>query len=421
MSNTVVKFENIGKSYMIGHKQSHERYTALRDIIGNNMKMFWSKIRHPEYYTHDNIEEFWALKNISFEIKEGDRLGIIGRNGAGKTTLLKVLSRITEPTTGKIKLKGRVASLLEVGTGFHPELTGRENIYLNGSILGMSRSEIRKKFDEIVDFAGVENFLDTPVKRFSSGMYVRLGFSVAAHLEPEILVVDEVLAVGDAAFQKKCLGKMDSVAKQGRTILFVSHQMQAVTNLCNRAILVNGGKIVNEGSPIKVVDNYINENIGMSSAKLTSRKDRDGTGDYIFSDVWISRNSEDQNFFGSEKTVINTKINRKNGPSELDAYLSIVCNQNGIRLFTLSTLWKKEKIKIFDDIVIQWSFITKNLPSGIYTFDLMIQLEDKGMGVIDYVQNALSLNVEDKDFWGTGVRQEPGLDKILVNFDYTIK
>ena len=242
MSDPVIKAENLGKSYMIGH-QSNEKYVALRDVVTNNAKRWWSRIRNPQYHTHDNIEEFWALKDIEFEIKRGDRVGIIGRNGAGKSTLLKILSRITEPTTGMVRIKGRVASLLEVGTGFHPELTGRENIFLNGAILGMTKSEIKSRFDEIVNFAGVEKFLDTPVKRFSSGMFVRLAFAVAAHLEPEILLVDEVLAVGDIMFQKKCLGKMKEVSREGRTVMFVSHNMGQISNLCDRALLIEDGRI----------------------------------------------------------------------------------------------------------------------------------------------------------------------------------
>ena len=220
-------------------------------------KQWWSRFRNPHYHTHDNIEEFWALKEVDFEIKQGDRVGIIGRNGAGKSTLLKILSRITEPTAGRVKIAGRVASLLEVGTGFHPELTGRENIFLNGAILGMSRADIKKKFDEIVDFAEVEKFLDTPVKRYSSGMYVRLAFSVAAHLEPEILVVDEVLAVGDAQFQKKCLGKMEDIGREGRTVLFVSHNIAAIQKLCERAILLEKGEIRKKGGVDEVVSEYI--------------------------------------------------------------------------------------------------------------------------------------------------------------------
>jgi len=259
MSDTVIRVENLGKKYIIGHQQQ-ERYTALRDVLANGAKSLGRQLLTPfGKRTHNpGVEEFWALKDVSFEVKQGDRIGIIGRNGAGKSTLLKILSRITEPTTGRITIKGRVASLLEVGTGFHPELTGRENIYLNGAILGMSRTEIKKKFDEIVTFAEVEKFLDTPVKRYSSGMYVRLAFAVAAHLDPEILVVDEVLAVGDVGFQKKCLGKMGEVSeKEGRTVLFVSHNLTAIRTLCQRAILLQQGILIADESANEAVSKYL--------------------------------------------------------------------------------------------------------------------------------------------------------------------
>mgnify|MGYP001598791178 CR=1 FL=1 len=262
MSEPIIKVENLSKSYSIGH-QNQEQYTALRDVISNGVKGFvknaGNMIRGKQLMGNDNIEEFFALKDVNFEINQGDRVGIIGRNGAGKSTLLKVLSRITEPTSGRVTINGRVASLLEVGTGFHPELTGRENIFLNGAILGMGRAEIKKKFDEIVDFAEVEKFLDTPVKRYSSGMYVRLAFAVAAHLEPEILIVDEVLAVGDAQFQKKCLGKMEDVSDQGRTILFVSHNMSVMKSLCLEGILLTNGNISFQGSIEECVNLYQND------------------------------------------------------------------------------------------------------------------------------------------------------------------
>ena len=232
MNDIVIKAENLGKKYTIGHQAENGRYTALRDVLMQSASSLWHKtkdlIQGKPIIQGDTMEEVWALKDVSFDIRRGEIVGIIGRNGAGKSTLLKILSRITELSAGRVTIKGRVASLLEVGTGFHPELTGRENIYLNGAIMGMARQEIKCKFDEIVTFAEVEKFLDTPVKRYSSGMYVRLAFAVAAHFEPEILLVDEVLAVGDAVFQKKCLGKMQDVAKEGRTVLFVSHNMVAV-------------------------------------------------------------------------------------------------------------------------------------------------------------------------------------------------
>jgi lipopolysaccharide transport system ATP-binding protein len=247
MADSVIKVEGVSKKFVISH-EAPERYTSLRDLMAHKAKSVIDRRRKPV----TTKEEFYALRDISFDIKAGDRVGIIGRNGAGKSTLLKILSRITEPTNGRITIRGRVASLLEVGTGFHPELTGRENIFLNGAILGMSRNEIRRKFDEIVAFAEVEKFLDTPVKRYSSGMYVRLAFAVAAHLEPEILVVDEVLAVGDAQFQKKCIGKMADVSNgQGRTVLFVSHNMQAVKQLCNKGILLNKGMLSYIGKWLK--------------------------------------------------------------------------------------------------------------------------------------------------------------------------
>jgi len=256
MSNAIITVEKLGKKYHIAHQGEKQRYTALRDVIANKVKGLLQN-RKSEIGNRKSMEDFWALKDVSFEVKRGEVVGIIGRNGAGKSTLLKILSRITEPTTGRVHLKGRVASLLEVGTGFHPELTGRENIFLNGAILGMSRAEIRKKFEEIVAFAEVEKFLDTPVKRYSSGMYVRLAFAVAAHLEPEILIVDEVLAVGDAEFQKKCLGKMQDVASGGRTVLFVSHNLSAILSLCSDAILLNSGKLVAMNRTKEICDLYI--------------------------------------------------------------------------------------------------------------------------------------------------------------------
>jgi lipopolysaccharide transport system ATP-binding protein len=260
MSDTIIQVENLGKKYLIRH-QAKERYIALRDVIAGKVCSIGRRVLNPgpNKKADPTREEFWALKDVSFEIKHGEVLGIIGRNGAGKSTLLKILSRITEPTTGKIRIRGRVASLLEVGTGFHPELTGRENIYLNGAILGMSKVEIKKKFDEIVDFSEVEKFLDTPVKRYSSGMYVRLAFAIAAHLEPDILLVDEVLSVGDAAFQKKCLGKMGNVAQHGRTVLFVSHNMGAVSRLCQRTLMLKAGRLVKDGPSGDIISHYLSD------------------------------------------------------------------------------------------------------------------------------------------------------------------
>ena len=262
MTDIAIRVENLSKLYTIGRAQQ-QRHDTLRDALV-------AAFQRSHVQALERSDELWALRDVSFEIQRGEVVGIIGRNGAGKSTLLKILSRITEPTSGRAEIHGRVGSLLEVGTGFHPELTGRENIYLNGAILGMRRAEIERKFDEIVAFAEIERFLDTPVKRYSSGMYVRLAFAVAAHLEPEILLVDEVLAVGDAAFQKKCLGKMGDVAKEGRTVLFVSHNMAAVENLCSRGFLLRHGHLTHDGPIWQVVETYLSENA------TGSPKTRDG-------------------------------------------------------------------------------------------------------------------------------------------------
>ncbi len=251
-----IRVENISKCYVIEHQQ-RERFTTLRDSLASAARRIRSHFQGRSSNASASKEEFWALRDINFEVRQGDRVGIIGRNGAGKSTLLKILSHITEPSEGRITISGTVASLLEVGTGFHPELTGRENIFLNGAILGMPRTEIQAKFDEIVDFAGVEKFLDTPVKRYSSGMYVRLAFAVAAHLDPEILVIDEVLAVGDAQFQKKCLGKMEEAGNDGRTVLFVSHNLPTVLRLCPQSVLLDGGRLVANGETSRVIQTYM--------------------------------------------------------------------------------------------------------------------------------------------------------------------
>ena len=282
MSEIAISVENLAKSYLIGHQAGpREQYTALRDVIAREVRNFARKgldfVSGRQIVQGDEVEQFWALRDVSFDVRRGEVLGIIGRNGAGKSTLLKILSRITEPDRGRAVVRGRVASLLEVGTGFHPELTGRENIFLNGAILGMTKAEIRKKFDEIVAFAEVERFLDTPVKRYSSGMYVRLAFAVAAHLEPEIRIIDEVLAVGDASFQKKSLGKMQSVAaNENRTVLFVSHSLQAIQSLCDRAILLNSGTVEAYGPSRTVVGQYLKHAQSPGGEKVWPEHDAPG-------------------------------------------------------------------------------------------------------------------------------------------------
>ncbi len=296
-SDTVISISNLSKKFIL--RQNRERYKALRDVIANKAK----NILRPSAINND--EEFWALNDVSFDVKQGDRVGIIGRNGAGKSTLLKVLSRIYEPTGGRVEIKGRLSSLLEVGTGFHPELSGRENVFLNGAILGMSKAEITKKFDEIVAFAEVEQFLETPVKRYSSGMYVRLAFAVAAHLDSEILIVDEVLAVGDSEFQKKCLGKMEDATSHGRTVLFVSHNLETVQRLCNKSILLDHGFVTNQGNTPDVVRAYLST--GKASGSLREWNDsalKPGDGIATLIKVWAhDEQGKTQELFDITKSI----------------------------------------------------------------------------------------------------------------------
>jgi lipopolysaccharide transport system ATP-binding protein len=311
MSDIVIQVEGLSKLYRIGRAQ--QRHDTLRDAIVDFGSRIADRIRSirdpsgvPSAIRQPQSEEFiWALKDVSFEVRRGEVLGIIGRNGAGKSTLLKILSRITEPTEGRAIVRGRVGSLLEVGTGFHPELTGRENIYLNGAILGMKKAEIDRKFDEIVAFAEIEKFLDTPVKRYSSGMYVRLAFAVAAHLEPEILLVDEVLAVGDAQFQKKCLGKMSQVAGEGRTVLFVSHNMTAVKGLCKLTMLIEAGKIVQVGDPATVVARYLTSSCGTQSAVQWSEDVAPGNDELRLLGIRVySENGDTGGVFSSSSGIL---------------------------------------------------------------------------------------------------------------------
>jgi lipopolysaccharide transport system ATP-binding protein len=308
MSDIAITAENLSKSFWVGHRFAQSD-TTLRDVIAREVRNYTRKavdlIRGRLIVQGDQVEQFWALRDVNFEVKRGEVLGIIGRNGAGKSTLLKILSRITEPDRGRVRLRGRVASLLEVGTGFHPELTGRENIFLNGAILGMGRAEIKAKFDEIVAFAEVERFLDTPVKRYSSGMYVRLAFSVAAHLEPEILIVDEVLAVGDGEFQKKCLGKMHSVAvSENRTVLFVSHNLQAVQSLCDRAILLESGTIVMQDASRSVVKRYLAHAQSSNGERIWSQEAAPGNENVVLRAVRVlSADGEPSGSLDSDQDV----------------------------------------------------------------------------------------------------------------------
>jgi lipopolysaccharide transport system ATP-binding protein len=333
MVRKIIQVENLSKHYII-HHEKQDRYVALRDVVSRKARKIFSFPGRLQGAVPAR-ETFMALRNLDFDIEMGDRVGIIGSNGAGKSTLLKILSRITEPTEGKVTLRGRVASLLEVGTGFHPELTGRENIYLNGAILGMNRSEIRRKFDQIVSFAEVEKFLDTPVKRYSSGMYVRLAFAVAAHLEPEILIIDEVLAVGDVQFQKKCLGKMEDVSKSdGRTILFVSHNLIAVQNLCDKALLLDKGHLVVNGPTKTVISHYLAET-------------------YQSSYMWVSDGKRYTNDFISMESIRLYDSKYKNNfefttSTELEIEIASFILKEAELLFDIH-LYNEEGVLVFDN------------------------------------------------------------------------
>jgi homopolymeric O-antigen transport system ATP-binding protein len=398
MLDTVISVEDLGKCYPLRHKNSREPYATLRDVIARNaaapFKAIGKRIRaqvgsngsHPDSSVHskNTTEEFWALRNVSFEVKQGDVVGIIGRNGAGKSTLLKLLSRITEPTEGRMRLRGRVASLLEVGTGFHPELTGRENIFLNGSILGMSRVEIRTKFDEIVAFAEVEKFLDTPVKRYSSGMYVRLAFAVAAHLEPEILIVDEVLAVGDAEFQKKCLGKMHDVATGGRTILFVSHNMQAVSILCNRGMFLRAGSLEYSGSTKEAIDMYVSSFSDSNEQDHNSDR-RYGTGEYRFCSARPGRPF----FQGADEKVVNFEIERRGKPVGRMWVCAMIVDSTGVTIAQCDSRLTGFWIEDCPGIAGQVRLTTPWLKPGSYRIDLAIGTR----WTIDHWEGACSLMI----------------------------
>jgi lipopolysaccharide transport system ATP-binding protein len=412
--SAVIKVENLGKRYILSHQQQ-ERYTALRDVLARGGAALVRRLAHPfscpASEADPSQEEFWALKDVSFEINQGDRVGIIGRNGAGKSTLLKILSRITEPTTGRISINGRVASLLEVGTGFHPELTGRENIYLNGAILGMSRFDIKRKFDDIVAFAEVERFLDTPVKRYSSGMYVRLAFAVAAHLEPEILVVDEVLAVGDSQFQKKCLGKMEDVStKEGRTVLFVSHQMGAIAQLCNTALLLNKGEIAQAGSVQYVVSYYMNQStsgsVGYEADAASLRKDIVITKAQTFD----SEGNPCVNFAHDQQIAIAITCKINNWVKGAEVRIGVRDSKRNV--FTSDT-----ELLTVEDGLPQELFAKVIIPAGLlrpeqYFFTLATYLPNQV--IFHLVQDALSVSVYDG---GSKYAASEGLDYGCVFVD----
>ena len=423
MGENVIRVENLGKKYIIAHKTGG--YKTLREQMISSVGGILKKTKTAISGNGETAakEEFWALKDLNFEVDRGDRIGIIGRNGAGKSTLLKLLSRITEPSSGRISIKGRIASLLEVGTGFHPELTGRENIFLNGAILGMSRADIKRQFDEIVEFSGVEKFLDTPVKRFSSGMYVRLAFSVAAHLEPEILVVDEVLAVGDADFQKKCLGKMDSVSKKdGRTVLFVSHNMAAIQNLCNKSMVLNQGRI---SFPLTTtqdaIDHYLEKIFVQNTTPISERTDRQGIGNVRFTDFRMTNeHGEEQALFASGQEVhFKFYFTTKQQESSNLLVSVAIYNAEGLFITELSNYFTQDTLRSKDDEGCIVCKVPKlPLTKGEYIMNILI----RNHGIIeDWIIDAAIISVENGDFYGTGRAIDADLKMILFEQQWGIE
>lgn len=456
-SDTVISVENLGKKYRIRHQAERQRYVALRDVLADAAKAparrIWSATRrlfgrngHPTsdirlpvplsgsqlsrspVVSGPRTEEFWALRDVSFSVRRGEVVGIIGRNGAGKSTLLKILSRITEPTEGLVRIKGRVASLLEVGTGFHPELTGRENIFLNGAILGMAKAEIRSKFDEIVAFAEVEKFLDTPVKRYSSGMYVRLAFAVAAHLEPEILIVDEVLAVGDTQFQKKCIGKMNEVAKGGRTVLFVSHNMAAVAHLCRQCMVLNCCSLYFTGQPRDAIAAYLD---------LSKPQETHHSPGYVYLAHRVNpcldhpplirairllndKQQSTQHFEMGSALSMEIFVSGLTGFSEAHVGVMIrsalnqrVCSINtGMTCDHLnSERCPTEKATLHIPKIY--------LVPGRYSIDLSVA--QKSSGRIDYVEEAIDFNVIGADVYGSGYEVHNGFGVFYLDGKWTIE
>ncbi len=383
MAEPAISVQNLGKRYLLGPKKAKD--DGLRHVLEGALRAPWRWATGEGRAARVKPEPFWALRDISFDVPAGEVVGIIGRNGAGKSTLLKVLSRITEPTTGRIEIGGRVASLLEVGTGFHPELTGRENIYLNGAILGMTRAEIRRKFDEIVAFSEIEKFLDTPVKRYSSGMYVRLAFSVAAHLEPEILIVDEVLAVGDSSFQQKCLGKMEGIARQSaRTVLFVSHSMAAVGRLCTQCIVMDAGRVVYQGRTAGAIALY-HEAQAAPVSDPSNYAARGGTGELRY----IESAATQPHYSVADPKAVAFAIRRLR-PMQGEVYLSGVVRQNDVPIFQFDGRMLNKWVAPAAELRGAITFRHPWLKPGVYQVDLYIC---STFGIIDELLSAAVFNV----------------------------
>lgn len=415
-----IRVEGLGKRYRLAHASGGRGgYKTLRESLTGGVATLANRVRGK--LSRDTSEEFWALKDVSFDVQPGEVVGIIGRNGAGKSTLLKILSRITKPTTGRVEINGRVGSLLEVGTGFHPELTGRENIYLNGSILGMSRREIDRKFDEIVAFAEVEKFLDTPVKRYSSGMYVRLAFAVAAHLEPEILIVDEVLAVGDAAFQQKCLGKMEQVARVGRTILFVSHNMAAVTSLCTRVVALEDRRLWADGAH-EVIEKYLQLIAHKSDHSLAKRRDVPTSCPIWFTDVSF-RGSSGQTIHAAvsgQPLTICLEYDSTGIVARPDFAITIYSPMGECMFYCDTSVAHQDRrqTKLPSKGIVTCTL--PNLPLAAGTYRLNLLIHQHGMQ-LDHVVGATKLVVEDGDFFGTGRQMPTNYPRTLVTQNWTLQ
>lgn len=421
MEKPIIEVKNISKKYSIAHMRGG--YVTLRDIIAGIIKNPFSFLKHKtkQVVGLEKKEEFWALKDISFNVKKGEVIGVVGANGAGKSTLLKVLSQITPPTDGEIIIRGRVGSLLEVGTGFHPELTGRENIFLNGAILGMTKTEIVKKFDQIIEFAGIEKFLDTPVKFYSSGMYVRLAFSVAAHMEPDILLVDEVLAVGDAEFQKKCLGKMDKITKEeGRTIIFVSHNLGAIKQLCNRTILLKNGSIEMVGPTVEVIEKYALQT-PTPRLPLNERVDRRGDGKLRFTDIefFIDEKITNSILTGEPfKVRLYYKNNESSTLTNVAFSFSINDPTTGEHLLVFWTETSGSGFTIDNKRgYIDCNIKTCPLTHGHYPIN--VYTTTNGL-VSDYVTNASIISVDDTKYFNKGRRDADSHPQYIINHDWSI-
>lgn len=414
----VISVSHLSKQFRLG--STRPTGDGLRHEVHRMLTTPVSWLRQKGHALRNPPPDFWALRDVNFEIQPGEVVGVIGRNGAGKSTLLKLLSRITPPTTGEARIRGRLASMLEVGTGFHPELTGRENVFLNGAILGMSRAEIRTRFDEIIDFAGVEQFLDTPVKRYSSGMYVRLAFAVAAHLEPDILIIDEVLAVGDADFQQKCLGKMDQASRcEGRTVLVVSHQMPVIRNLCHRCLYLEGGRLVADGPTDEMVSLYENHSVERTRDPLLTRLDRGGSGlvraTRVFSQDVTGR--ECPILTSGEPATLAIDFEVHSTSPVRDCVFCVEICKNLKKYFSLSTaLVDRKRIDLCHSGTLRFHLPKWPLMSGHYQVNLYIGSAGQ---MLDHLDDAASLDVRDGDFYGTGRVCHEGWHGVSVMVDHS--